>query len=175
MTDPDDPDPADEPDDRLFDLPADEPVTPYAGSSGWSGSETSKDRADRADTSGLTGHRDRFTLEALKVAAADGITWGELADAHALHHGEASAALSRLHRVGLIRRLTKKRGRSQIYVLPEHVAGRPTSPYRPNLRKQQVVDLLDMVDDLIATSRLPEARRQIALARRLWSAKNEGT
>lgn len=163
------------PDDgSLFDHPADIPVTPYGGSSGWSGSETSRERAEIADTFGLTGERDRFTLEAAKEAGADGITWGELADRHGLHHGEASAALSRLHRVGMLARLTAKRGRSQIYVLPEHVAGRPTSPYRPNLRKQQVVTLLDMLDDMIATGRLPEARHQIALARRLWAAKSEG-
>lgn len=159
---------------HLFPPDADIPVTPYGGTSGWSGSETSRERAERADSFGLTGERDRFTLEALKDAGPDGITWGELADAHGLHHGEASAALSRLHRVGLIARLTERRGRSQIYVLPEHVAGRPTSPYRPNLRKQQVVDLLDMLDDLIATGRLPDARRQIALARRLWAGKSEG-
>lgn len=166
MPDPDDP--------SLFDQPADIPVTPYGGSSGWSGSETSKARADLADASGLTGHRDAGTLDALKAAGDDGVTWGELADAHALHHGEASAALSRLHRVGMIRRLTKKRGRSQIYVLPAHVNDRPTSPYRPNVRKQQIVDLLDMLDDLIATNRLADARRQIALARRLWDHKPEG-
>lgn len=165
---PDDEDPS------LFDQPADLPATPYAGSSGWSGSETSKERADLADASGLTGHRDAGTLDALKAAGPDGVTWGELADAHALHHGEASAALSRLHRVGMIRRLTKKRGRSQIYVLPSHVDGRATSPYRPNVRKQQIVALLDMLDDLIATNRLADARRQIALARRLWDHKPEG-
>jgi hypothetical protein len=155
--------------DSLFDHPADIPVTPYAGSSGWSGSETSQARADEADASGLTGERDRSTLALLRASGRDGITWFELAEAEMLHHGEASAALSRLHKVGAAARLTEQRGKSQVYVLPDNVDGRDTSPFRPNVSRTRVLDLLAEVDDLLRTNRVGDARSKIEFARRYYS------
>ena len=43
-----------------------------------------------------------------------------------LHHGALSGALSCLHKEGQIARLTERRERCYVYVLPEHVAGRET-------------------------------------------------
>jgi hypothetical protein len=160
MTHPD-PDPADP---TLFVLDATPPILPYAGSSGWSGSETSRERAERADHTTLTGHRDISTLAMLHGVAEIGVTWGELADAQGLHHGEASAVLSRLHQVGRIVRLSERRGKSQVYVLPEYVDGRATSDYRPNVSRSAVVKLLDEVDERLRANDVGAARTLIAIA-----------
>lgn len=44
------------------------------------------------------------------------------------HHGTISGTLSNLHREGRIARLSQKRGRCKIYVMPEYVGGRTTEP-----------------------------------------------
>ena len=77
---------------------------PYAGTSGWSGSDTSRTRAVTADASGQT--------------------WAELGDKLGAHHGTASGVLSVLHKAGRIDRLTERRDRCKVYVLPEFTAGR---------------------------------------------------
>ena len=42
-----------------------DPITPYAGNSGWSGSETSRERAIREDEDGTTSKRQNDALNAL--------------------------------------------------------------------------------------------------------------
>jgi len=111
---------------------SDQPVLPYPDavtgmSSGWSGSETSADRAHIEDSTGVTAQRQRETVRLVRWKGKEGLTWLQLAQITGMHHGSASGALSRLHRAGQIARLTEKRGRSAIYVLPEHVQGRETS------------------------------------------------
>lgn len=61
----------------------------------------------------------------------EGLTWRELAEAMGWHHGQASGALSGLHRQGLVARLGSgyKRSHCSAYVLPEYVNGRDTVPY----------------------------------------------
>jgi len=111
-------------------------VLPYAGSSGWSGSTTSKERADRDDRSGKTTERQTMVLRALSKVGEYGATWKELGAAFGWHHGQASGALSVLHKAGRIERLKNRRLRCEVYVMPEFVLGRETSPYRPNSKKQ---------------------------------------
>ena len=106
-------------------------VLPYAGSSGHSGTQTSKDRADRDDRDGTTSKRQKQAI-LLMGWAHNGLTWKEFAEAERLHHGQASAVLSNLHKAGKIARLEEKRDRCHVYVMPEQVNGRPLSPYRQN-------------------------------------------
>jgi hypothetical protein len=157
-------------DSTLFDAPADIPALPYAGTSGHSGSETSRERATRADRTGLTGERDRLTLDELRERGSDGLTWVELARAQNLHHGEASAVLSRLHQVGRISRLTERRDRCQVYVLNRHVNGRDLSAFRPNVSRSKVLDLLDEIDQKLSVNNVVDARRVIREARKLYDA-----
>lgn len=96
-------------------------VLPYAGTSGWSGSETSRDRALTEDSTGISAQRQRQVLNELQFAGEFGLTWKELADAYKWHHGQASGVLSVLHKEGLIYRLTERRNRCAVYVLP-HLA-----------------------------------------------------
>ncbi len=113
----------------LFDTPADLPVLPYAGTSGWSGSTASRRAAEEQDARGATANQQQRALTLLRAHAAQGATWREFADAYGIDHGPASRALSDLHKAGLIARLTETRGRSSIYVLPEYIHDRPTEPH----------------------------------------------
>jgi len=108
---------------------SDAPITPYAGTSGWSGTDTSLRRAREDDGDGTTTRRQRITLAALAGAGSGGLTWKELARVAEWHHGQASGVLTVLHMAERITRLTEKRDRCRVYVLPEHVNGRATEPY----------------------------------------------
>lgn len=102
-------------------------VLPFKGTSGWAGSKASQDRQMMLDTSGETGKRQAMVLSELQDAGTHGATWRDIALALELHHGQASAALSVLHREGIIARLEQRRNKCSIYVLPEFVAGRQTA------------------------------------------------
>jgi imidazolonepropionase-like amidohydrolase len=101
--------------------------TPYAGTSGHTGSTASQERAVNADLSGRTRARQAAALRLLTYAGADGLTWAEIAAATDWHHGTASGTLSVLHKTGAIARLTERRNRSSVYVLPRWVRGRETA------------------------------------------------
>jgi hypothetical protein len=106
---------------------------PYAGTSGYAaGSDTSEDRAREDDESGATTRRQRAVLALVGNAQDTGLTWAELADLGGWHHGQASGALSALHKSGLVAMLTDRRQRSHVYVLPAYVADRPTQPHGSN-------------------------------------------
>ncbi len=163
------PDP--DPDPTLFDPPpAPHPILPYGGSSGWSGSETSKERADRADATGLTAASEREALDYLTAVGDEGTTCKEYEIATGLGHGAASAPLSRLHQAGMIARLTMRRVGQQVYVTPENVGDRPTVPFRPNVSRKAVVDLLDQVDDRLRVNDIPGARHIMAIARKRYGS-----
>ena len=101
------------------------PALPYAGTEGYAGSETSRARAQADVVKGTASKRQRYILILATRAKERGITVAELRDA-SLHHGRVSGALSVLHKVGKLARLTEVRGRCKVYVLPEYVNGRPT-------------------------------------------------
>ena len=104
-----------------------DPITPYAGNSGWSGSETSRERVIRNDADGTTAHNQKTALHWLAENGYHGMTWKDLSDRTGMHHGTSSGVLSVLHKAGIIMRLTDKRNRCAIYVLPENVNGRKIS------------------------------------------------
>lgn len=128
-----------------------DPITPYAGTSGWSGTDTSHDRAVEDDRDGSTTRRQRFVLWALSNAGSRGRTWRELADVTGMHHGQASGALTVLHKVGRVCRLTEKRDRCRVYVLPEHVDGRETEPYVPRVTPANVDEMQETIREAYAT------------------------
>jgi hypothetical protein len=108
--------------------PRDEAALPYAGTEGYAGSETSRQAAFREVVHGTASKRQRYILILAERAKDKGITVAELRDA-SLHHGRVSGALSVLHKVGKLSRLTEVRGRCKVYVLPEFVNDRPTEPH----------------------------------------------
>lgn len=71
-------------------------------------------------------------LEHLEEIGSTGATCREVQNFFELDHGAASGALTRLHRAGLVVRLTETRDRQQVYVALMHAGDRETSEYRPN-------------------------------------------
>jgi hypothetical protein len=107
--------------------------------SGWSGSETSHERAVSEDASGTTHYRQNEvvrllgrhtrTVKGLMGGREAGLTVADIREWTGWHHGQASSALSVLHKEGKIARLTERRDRCAVYVLPEYVDGRETAPH----------------------------------------------
>lgn len=97
---------------------------------GWSGSETSKERAVTEAQNGAARRRQAEVLGYAAVMGRTGVTVADLRDITDLHHGQVSSTLSVLHKEGRLARLTEKRDRCQVYVLPEHVDGREEAPRR---------------------------------------------
>lgn len=132
-----------------------DPELPYAGTSGWSGSATSRERAERDDQDGTTAGRQARTIEDLSTRWAvdgvidagreQGLTWKELAWLHGWHHGQASGVLSVLHKTGRIARLTERRNRCAVYVLPEYVHGRETAPHGGKRREPRQVSTAEEI------------------------------
>lgn len=144
-----------------------EAALPYAGTSGHSGTDASRDRAIEADTSGTTNERQRQVLAWL--AGEDntwlpecGLTVKDVREATRWHHGVASSVLTTLHIAGRIARLTEKRDRCHVYVLPEYVNGRTLSPYTQNKRNRPAMSEAEI-----------EAIEEAAFARGMQAATEE--
>lgn len=130
--------------------PTDLPRTPYAGTSGFSGTDTSESRARTEDSNGTTSERQRVTYRYVQSGRYNGITVRELRERAGLHHGQASSALSVLHKEGVIERLSETRGRCKVYVVREWVAGRPTEPHssRPRVNLDEFEVHASATDDV---------------------------
>lgn len=100
----------------------------YAGTEGSSGSDASHERAEAEAADGTASARQRLILAELEYAGASGMTWRELGTNLGLHHGQVTGSLSNLHKGQKIARLTVKRDRCSLYVLPQHVGKRATVP-----------------------------------------------
>jgi hypothetical protein len=133
----------------LFDVdPTGSPVLPYAGTSGWSGSDTSRERAERDDVDGTTSRRQSQVIFLLAGEGALGATWKEVADRLGWHHGQASGALSVLHKEGKVDRLTTRRNRCSVYVLPQFRLGRDAAPHGRRRTPPEREILLDLIAEL---------------------------
>ena len=142
------------------------PVLPYAGTSGWSGSDTSRERAEREDSDGTTTERQRLVLEYVGAGEHDGATVKELRTDFGWHHGQASGALSNLHKAGYLARLTERRERCAVYVLPEFVQDRETAPHGNNKPKPDLV--LATQEEVSADVPQPIESGDAALLREQW-------
>lgn len=147
------------------------PDTPYAGTSGWSGSETSRERAEDADEGGTTTARQSRTLLALHHAGTHGLTWRELADENGWHHGQASGALSVLHKEGRIVRLAdERRQRCAVYVHPDYVEGRDAAQHGRERLSGAERAALERAEEALGYGRVPDredARLVVEALRRL--------
>ena len=97
---------------------------PYNGTSGWSGTDTSYERMMNDDHSGRTQARQQQAHSFIATQYRRGVTWKELAAQLLWHHGQASATLTNLHKTGQVVRLTERRNRCRVYVLPQYQDGR---------------------------------------------------
>lgn len=119
---------------------------PFGTSSGWAGTDTSKERAEQQDTDGTYTRRQGDVLTMLDELGTYGATWQEVSSTLDVHHGQASGVLSGLHKTGHIARLSQRRGRCKIYVLPKYVLGCHTEPYgvtrKTDTSRDQIVSWL---------------------------------
>lgn len=113
--------------------------------SGHSGSDTSRERAEREDKAGITQRRQNETLAYVASFGIDGVTVVDLREITGWHHGQASSALSTLHKAGRLDRLKERRDRCAIYVHPDYTAGRETAPYKRNRGVDEARELLNDV------------------------------
>lgn len=93
---------------------------------GEAGHSTSTTMTEAEETSGVAAHRQAGALAEVRMAGRSGATWREVAAERGWHHGQASGALTRLHRRGLILRLEETRDHCGVYVTPDYVGNRPT-------------------------------------------------
>lgn len=99
--------------------------------SGDAGNASSRARRIVEDKTGLTGWRQREVFKLVVEAGVTGIAVGEVEDTLGIGHGQASSALTHLHRGGHIQRITERRMKQELYVHPDFRDGRDESPYRP--------------------------------------------
>ena len=83
-------------------------------------SDTSHDRATREDRSGEATARRKTIIDLLQAAGPRGMTWAEVSEATGLHHGQASGALSTLHKHHAIIMVNIKRNRCHPYIHPQY-------------------------------------------------------
>ena len=105
---------------------------------GHSGTDTSRERAIREATDGTAKHRQSTALRLAQVFRITGITVKDLREMSNIHHGQASSALSVLHKEGRLARLAETRDRCKVYVLPEYVGERTTEPFGRGVPEGQV-------------------------------------
>lgn len=116
---------------------------------GHSGTDTSRERALTEAVNGVAAARQRYLLILAANAGEKGITVAEARESNGkLHHGSVSASLTGLHIAGRLERLTAKRGKCRIYVLPQYVNDRETDRPRRNrhLADPEVLEAADQVE-----------------------------
>lgn len=124
---------------------------PYGSKgSGHSGSATSRERQEREDGNGTTAWRQMKVIEHLHKAGGKGLTCGELEREMGAGHGAVSAALSVLHRDGLIARIAERRNRQEVYLMPGYARGRELSPFRPRFNVNRLGEAeVGMLEDAV--------------------------
>lgn len=140
-----------------------ETMIPYPGmGSGHAGNATSRERQETEDANGMTEGRQQAALAYVAVHVSDGVTVAEVQDALGVGHGQASSALSHLHRAGKITRIKSRRNKQEIYVLPEYVNGRDVSPYNErNNRKHPKFYSDEAVMKAMKAAEIPPASYRI--------------
>lgn len=142
-----------------------EPVLPYAGTSGHSGTDTSSERARLMDSSGKTSHLQRTAMLMITDSEDNGVTWKELADRLHVHHGTASGVLSVLHLAGKIERLSATRNRCKIYVSPDWVFFRPTEIPKSKQTKLKTItsSVFQLFGQEVLVTNYPDGKTTIAV------------
>jgi len=88
----------------------------YNGTAGYVNRPASIERETKKELS----ERLAQVMCSVREAGEEGLTWHEVAQENGLHHGQASAALSNLHRLGHVFTLREKRGKCHPYIATEY-------------------------------------------------------
>lgn len=121
------------------------------GTPGWSGSSTSREASTHPRVAPTQDRVHNVVIDAAEL----GTTQSEASALLNLGHGTVSGALTRLHRAGKITRLTERRNKQQVYILPEHVNGRQKAPYRPQTGTKPVVSASEVEETVRCIDFIP--------------------
>lgn len=175
------------------------PALPYNGGSGWSGSTASKERAEYMDASGITAKHQLIAFKAIKSKGTKGLTVHELEEfLPESHHGSRSGVLTNLHDAGHIVRLKERRATqkaidgldktdpdyltnlenlhkkgSHVYVAPEHVDSRGIDIPKPRVKRDTLLEALDIIEEYIQTDNLARAIWFIRTEKEKWDPKKK--
>lgn len=111
------------------------------------GVDTSEDAVRAQDADGRTKTQQFKALALLSDRGRRGATWQEVAAHYGWGHGPTSRTLSVLHKTDRIARLSEKRGRSKVYVLPEHVDNRETEKQGRNRKSVTPGKIQNIIQD----------------------------
>jgi len=113
-----------------------DPTLPYPEpggqtyTSGHNPAETSTSRALDEAADGTSSRRADEVAWLVHLEGPHGLTCSEVVARTNLHHGQASGALSNLHKAHRLERLVETRGRGHVYVSPGMAHGRDLAPFR---------------------------------------------
>jgi hypothetical protein len=88
----------------------------------------------------------RHVLGIANTLGEQGLTVVDLREITDLHHGQASSALSTLHRLGQLAMLAERRDRCHVYVVPKYIGERDTVEPRRNKSREHVAALRTYLD-----------------------------
>lgn len=137
--------------------------TPALGADGTEGhnaAPASIERAARRVSSGTVSAVQVAILGNLAVQRDYGATCHEAEAFTGVSHESYTGARTNLHRRGDVARLAEQRDRRHVYVLPEHIHGRDTVPYKANRPREP--------------ERLPEPVARAVEAIEAWAIETEG-
>jgi len=138
-------------------------MSPYDGTAGYSGTDTSEERARREVENGSLSFRLHEVKMLLVRRGFHGATSSEVEDQLRIHHGQASSALTNLHKSGLIARTAHRRDGSKVYKDPSYLLPHDRlETYVPRGQKQ--ADRIAELEDVIARARMAILTGEPALA-----------
>lgn len=107
---------------------------------------SSRDAGEYLSRSEKTRQLKRDVWGAVSRREDAGMTVKEFTHLTGVHHGQVSGAFSTMHQAGYLARLQERRAKYEVYVLPEHVNGRPTREHASIARARKHRELTERVE-----------------------------
>jgi hypothetical protein len=123
----------------------------YNGTGGYVERPASKQRATREAKDGTLSRRAQSISQLLLDAGKDGLTWKQVGERLRLHHGQASGALSNMHKAGVVFMLRQQRDRCHPYVHADYRIWWDDSRRFDNPAKTRAGERNDLVEHLLDT------------------------
>jgi hypothetical protein len=121
----------------------------YGDTGGYVNRDTSIDRAVEEASSGVLSARLNAIVRILSDSGVQGMTWKEVADRLGLHHGQASGALSNLHKNGQVVMLKSMRNKCHPYVVAGLVDSFEENEYWQKPVRTKSTEKIELADALV--------------------------
>lgn len=106
---------------------------------------SSKDAGEHLRSSGATSDLKRAIWNTVDRKGSAGMTVKEFTHLSGEHHGQVSGAFSTMHQRGDLARLTERRARYEVYVVPQYLNGRQTREHASIIRARKDAELADRI------------------------------